>query len=176
MMEVFDIRVPRYGFHREDWKTRDNSALFRYLRSIDITMTRILLFSLCIALFGGCGPKTEFTTAGGVKVTELRFGTGSEVRSGSVVTIHYSGALENGTIFDASREKNRPLRFQVGTGEVIRGLEEGLLTMKQGGSRRLVIPPDQGYGSRGVWGVIPGDAVLIFTVDLISVEQPGSGS
>ncbi len=98
-------------------------------------------------------------------------GTGAAAKSGDIVTVHYIGALPDGTVFDASARHGQPFTFQLGTRQVITGWDEGLVGMKEGGKRRLVIPPDMAYGSQGAGGVIPPNATLIFEVELVKVGQ-----
>jgi peptidylprolyl isomerase len=110
------------------------------------------------------------TTASGLKYQEITVGTGATPKQGNKVTVHYIGTLENGTKFDSSRDRNRPFDFDLGVGQVIKGWDEGLSTMKVGGRRILTIPPELGYGSRGASGVIPPNATLIFDVELLKVS------
>lgn len=110
------------------------------------------------------------TTASGLQYSVDRPGTGAQPTAGQTVSVHYTGWLTNGTKFDSSRDRNQPLEFAVGTGRVIRGWDEGLLAMKVGERRTLVIPPDLGYGARGAGGVIPPNATLVFAVELLSVR------
>jgi FKBP-type peptidyl-prolyl cis-trans isomerase len=111
----------------------------------------------------------ETTTASGLKYTDTVEGTGQEATAGQTVNVHYTGWLENGTKFDSSVGRG-PFSFKLGAGQVIRGWDEGVSGMKIGGKRRLTIPADLGYGSRGAGGVIPPNATLIFEVELLGVK------
>jgi FKBP-type peptidyl-prolyl cis-trans isomerase len=110
------------------------------------------------------------TTASGLKYIEIEEGTGEAPKTGQKVTVHYIGTLEDGTEFDSSVGRNRPFDFQIGVGQVIKGWDEGVGTMKVGGKRRLIIPSELGYGSRGAGGVIPPNATLIFDVELLKIS------
>jgi peptidylprolyl isomerase len=110
------------------------------------------------------------TTPSGLKYVETTVGTGAVPQQGQTVEVHYTGTLENGKKFDSSRDRNQTFKFQIGTGQVIKGWDEGLSTMKVGGRRQLIIPPDLGYGARGAGGVIPPNAVLLFDVELVGVK------
>lgn len=109
------------------------------------------------------------TTDSGLQYVELVPGTGAMPRAGQTVVVHYTGTLEDGTKFDSSRDRDRPFTFEIGTGQVIRGWDEGLSTMRVGGRRRLIIPPQLGYGARGAGRVIPPNATLIFDVELLRI-------
>lgn len=109
------------------------------------------------------------TTDSGLQYIDVVEGTGATPAAGQKITVHYTGTLEDGRKFDSSRDRNQPFSFQVGTGQVIKGWDEGLSTMKVGGQRRLIIPPELGYGARGAGGVIPPNATLIFDVELLGV-------
>lgn len=109
-------------------------------------------------------------TQSGLKYILRRKGTGRKPVIGNTVEVHYTGYLENGTKFDSSVDRGRPLIFQVGLGKVIKGWDEALLDMRAGEKRRIIIPPHLGYGSRGI-GPIPPNSVLIFDVELISVRE-----
>lgn len=109
-------------------------------------------------------------------IEDLEPGEGPEAKSGMRVTVHYTGTLEDGTVFDSSYGRGTPFSFTLGAGQVISGWDMGVAGMHVGGKRRLVIPPEMGYGERGAGGVIPPNATLIFEVELLEVEelpQPG---
>ncbi|MEM1309776.1 MAG: FKBP-type peptidyl-prolyl cis-trans isomerase [Cyanobacteria bacterium P01_H01_bin.153] len=109
------------------------------------------------------------TTDSGLQYEEVVEGTGAMPQKGQRVTVHYTGTLENGTKFDSSRDRNRPFSFTIGVGQVIKGWDEGVATMRVGGQRKLTIPPELGYGSRGAGGVIPPNATLLFDVELLRI-------
>lgn len=110
------------------------------------------------------------TTESGLKYKELQKGTGATPKNGQTVVVHYIGTLEDGTKFDSSRDRNQPFSFKLGAGQVIKGWDEGLSTMKVGDRRQLIIPPELGYGARGAGGVIPPNATLIFDVELLKIS------
>ena len=113
------------------------------------------------------------TTPSGLQYEDTVTGAGTEATAGQHVTVHYTGWLyENGQAgrkFDSSKDRNDPFVFPLGAGHVIRGWDEGVQGMKVGGTRRLVIPADLGYGARGAGGVIPPNATLLFEVELLKV-------
>jgi FKBP-type peptidyl-prolyl cis-trans isomerase len=103
-------------------------------------------------------------------IENLVVGTGVEVKKGDSVSIHYRGTLEDGTKFDSSYDRNQPFETEIGVGQVIRGWDEGVPGMKVGGKRKLTIPFDMAYGERGIPGVIPAKATLIFEVELLNIK------
>lgn len=105
----------------------------------------------------------------GLKYYDFEVGTGDPVKNGDLVTVHYHGWLTDKTLFDSSHLRNSPFSFQIGNGRVIQGWELGILGMRSGGQRQLVIPPDLAYGNRGQ-GSIPPNATLIFEVTLLSID------
>ena len=100
---------------------------------------------------------------------DLVAGTGATAAAGQKVTVHYTGWLTNGTKFDSSKDRGDPFVFPLGKGQVIKGWDQGVQGMKVGGKRKLTIPPEMGYGSRGAGGVIPPNATLVFEVELLGV-------
>ncbi len=107
----------------------------------------------------------------GLQYIVVREGDGPPAQTGQTVQVHYTGWLTDGTKFDSSRDRGEPFSFQLGRGAVIRGWDEGVASMQVGEQRRLIIPPELGYGARGAGGVIPPNAVLIFDVELLGIQQ-----
>ncbi len=117
----------------------------------------------------------EQTTASGLKFIDIQEGTGSSPQAEQTVIVHYTGWLEDRTKFDSSLDRGQPFQFALGVGQVIPGWDEGLATMKQGGKRRLIIPPELAYGEQGIQDrtgrdVIPPNATLTFDVELLEVR------
>jgi peptidylprolyl isomerase len=112
------------------------------------------------------------TTASGLRYIEVAPGSGEAPRAGDVVSVHYKGTLDNGTVFDSSYDRGQPIQFALGRGMVIKGWDEGIALMQKGGKAKLVIPPSLGYGAQGAGGVIPPNATLTFEVELVDI-QPG---
>ena len=120
---------------------------------------------------GGGAPAGEtVTTASGLKYIDIVEGTGRTPTSGRRVSVHYTGVLENGTKFDSSVDRGKPIQFAIGTGTVVKGWDEGIMTMKVGGKRKLIIPPDLGYGAAGRPPKIPPNSTLIFEVELVDAQ------
>ena len=105
-----------------------------------------------------------------VQIETLQTGTGTEAKNGNLVAVHYTGWLTDGTKFDSSVDRGEPFAFVLGSGQVIRGWDEGVLGMRIGEKRKLTIPPELGYGASGV-GPIPPNATLVFDVELLAVED-----
>lgn len=112
---------------------------------------------------------SEVITDSGLKYEDSVVGEGAEAGAGQKVSVHYTGWLENGSKFDSSKDRNDPFQFNLGAGQVIRGWDEGVQGMKVGGTRKLTIPSELGYGARGAGGVIPPNATLIFEVELLDI-------
>jgi peptidylprolyl isomerase len=132
-----------------------------------------------LALFAGFGltllavqaqEKKVIQTQSGLKYIDEKEGTGDTAKAGNRVSVHYTGKLKDGKKFDSSRDRGQPFTFNLGAGQVIKGWDEGVAGMKVGGQRKLIIPPELGYGARGAGGVIPPNAELHFDVELLDVK------
>jgi FKBP-type peptidyl-prolyl cis-trans isomerase len=147
-------------------------------RSMGYCMAGAILAVFCASVGWAADPQDKdkkeekvITTKSGLKYVELKEGTGDEAKAGQVVEVHYTGWLKDGTKFDSSKDRNKPFQFPLGAGRVIKGWDEGVAGMKVGGKRKLIIPPELGYGKRGAGGVIPPDAELTFEVELLGIKK-----
>ena len=129
--------------------------------------------ALILAMTASASAET-ITTPSGLQYRDEVVGTGPEPKAGQKVSVHYTGWLDDGgkpgKKFDSSRDRGTPFTFTLGAGQVIAGWDTGVATMKTGGKRTLIIPPDMGYGPRGAGGVIPPNATLIFDVELLGAK------
>jgi peptidylprolyl isomerase len=144
----------------------------------------LMAFALVIALAGASAAAsttataqavgTPMTTSSGLQITDSKVGTGATPKLGQICVMHYTGWLYQdgvkGKKFDSSLDRGQPFEFPLGRKQVIAGWDEGVATMKVGGKRTLIIPPELGYGARGAGGVIPPNATLIFDVELLDVK------
>ena len=138
-----------------------------YISSIAVT----LILTSTLGVGGSMAEnKQEVITPSGLKYIDQEVGTGDVATAGKTASVHYTGWLENGKKFDSSVDRGQPFSFPLGAGRVIKGWDEGVQGMKVGGKRKLTIPSDLGYGSRGAGGVIPPNATLIFDVELLGVR------
>ena len=129
------------------------------------------IITFAVMLIAVSCSKEKQTMNNGLVIEDIKIGDGQEVEKFNIVTVNYTGLLEDGTKFDSSLNPGRsPFRFTVGAGQVIKGWDEGVAGMKVGGKRKLTIPPELGYGSRGAGNVIPANATLIFEVELLKVN------
>jgi FKBP-type peptidyl-prolyl cis-trans isomerase FkpA len=137
-------------------------------RSRDLRRSFLLALGAAI-LLPACGSDNGTgPTSGSLVIEDLVVGTGATAAAGDTITVHYVGTLSNGQKFDSSYDRGTPFTFRLGAGSVIAGWDQGLVGMRVGGKRRLTIPPNLAYGSRGN-GPIPGNATIVFEVDLISI-------
>ena len=113
---------------------------------------------------------SEKITDSGLKYDGITEGDGDIATAGQMVTVHYTGWLTDGNKFDSSKDRNDPFKFKLGAGNVIRGWDEGVAGMKIGGTRKLTIPANLGYGAQGAGGVIPPNATLVFEVELLGIN------
>jgi peptidylprolyl isomerase len=110
------------------------------------------------------------TTPSGLQYIEVQAGDGPKPQVGEVVAVHYTGMLDDGTVFDDSYQRGEPIRFPLGVGQVIPGWDEGIALMNKGGKARLIIPPDLAYGDQGAGNAIPPGATLTFDVELVDIQ------
>jgi FKBP-type peptidyl-prolyl cis-trans isomerase len=170
---------------RNTFREQRRAARATRIRNRRIAMILILLVFLALAAYGifsaltpdepaetalPTGSGEVITTESGLQYQDVLVGTGDLAAPGNRVKVHYTGRLEDGTQFDSSIDRGQPFEFTLGGGGVIQGWEEGIAGMREGGQRILTIPPDLGYGEDGRPPVIPGNATLIFEVELVEVN------
>ncbi len=152
---------------------RRQRALLAIVSALAITVIGGMPAFVSTAAFAQTPGKT-MTTASGLQIIDSVVGTGASPKPGQTCVMHYTGWLyengQKGKKFDSSVDRNEPFEFPIGTGRVIAGWDEGVASMKVGGKRTLIIPPQLGYGARGAGGVIPPNATLMFDVELLAVK------
>jgi peptidylprolyl isomerase len=136
---------------------------------IAIVMIAALVIAAVIFILSGTGGSGEVTTSTGLKYIDVVEGTGPTPERGQTLVVHYTGTLTNGTKFDSSFDRGQPYEFELGTGNVIQGWHEGFATMKVGGKRKLIIPPNLAYGAQGR-PRIPANSTLLFDVELLEIK------
>ncbi len=144
----------------------------RYL--VGLLALPVFCLAAMLGTTGTAGEKKEpkvITTKSGLKYIDLLEGTGKDAKAGDTVEVHYTGRLKDGTKFDSSHDRNKPFTFKLGAKMVIKGWDEGVAGIKEGGKRKLIIPPELGYGKRGAGNVIPPDAELHFEVELLKIKE-----
>lgn len=153
-------------------RARRRAARQRNMRITAIAVGAIVVGFLVFAIYSAVQKDNSdmTTSASGLQYQDLVVGTGATVKAGDTVSVHYTGWLEDGTKFDSSLDRNEPFDFTVGAGMVIKGWDEGLVGMKVGGKRKLVIPANLAYGDAGAGGVIPPNATLVFEVELLAIK------
>lgn len=127
---------------------------------------------LLLLILLACLVTGKTAMAAELQIETITDGDGAVAETGTRVSVHYEGRLEDGEVFDASRPRGQPFAFTIGAGQVIRGWEDGVTGMKIGETRRLTIPPELGYGAAGAGGVIPPNATLVFEIELLDVSTP----
>jgi peptidylprolyl isomerase len=145
----------------------------RWLKTAGTEEPRTAGLTLARASEIACG-MGMITTSSGLSYDDTRLGTGASPMKGQTCVMHYTGWLwvneAKGAKFDSSRDRGKPFSFPIGQGRVIKGWDEGVASMKVGGARTLLIPPDLGYGAQGAGGVIPPNATLLFEVELLELS------
>ena len=130
----------------------------------------VLIVIFLLPCTGQAAEEVMVKTSSGLQYADLVVGSGREAHAGETATVHYTGTLVDGTKLDSSKDRNKPFSFRLGAGHVIKGWDEGVEGMKIGGTRKLVIPPELGYGARGAGSTIPSNATLIFQVELLELR------
>jgi len=143
-------------------------------------MSRFLAVLVAGLMIAGCNDSTRYpgilsqnkvqSTPSGLRYVDVVEGTGAQAGAGQTVTVHYTGFLMDSTKFDSSVDRGEPFQFRLGAGQVIKGWDQGVLGMKVGGKRKLIIPSQLGYGDRGIPRVIPPGAQLVFDVELLDAK------
>jgi peptidylprolyl isomerase len=142
-------------------------------------MKLFMALILSLAILSACGSSKEagkddnskvVTTASGLQYEDIEVGTGGMPQKGQTCVVHYHGTLLDGTVFDSSKERGQPFEFPIGEGRVIKGWDEGVMSMRIGGKRKLIIPADLAYGARAM-GAIPSNSTLVFEVELLDIKS-----
>ncbi|MBI4228573.1 MAG: FKBP-type peptidyl-prolyl cis-trans isomerase [Deltaproteobacteria bacterium] len=141
---------------------------------MSLLTTGLLIFSFFTISNNSLSQEKEkskvLKTESGLEYIVLEEGNGSKPKNGEKVKVHYTGKLEDGTVFDSSVKRGEPIEFILGVGQVIKGWDEGIADMKAGEKRQLIIPPELGYGAGGFPPIIPENATLIFDVELVEID------
>ncbi|RKN79964.1 peptidylprolyl isomerase [Ulvibacterium marinum] len=161
---IENLEILRVGDEAEQWNALDAFDSFESSKAKRLEEERKLQAAELNKVAVGFDE-----TPSGLRYKIIENGNGSKAEKGQQVSVHYEGALLNGQVFDSSYQRNQPIDFQLGTGQVIPGWDEGILLLKVGDKARFVIPPDLAYGSAGAGGVIPPNATLLFDVELVKV-------
>ncbi len=150
------------------------TSVLRLMPRIFAAVTFVLLVAPSASVAQEQGKAMTTTTASGLQIADTVAGTGATPKTGQTCVMHYTGWLykdgARGSKFDSSVDRGQPFEFTIGVGQVIKGWDEGVASMKVGGKRSLIIPPQLGYGARGAGGAIPPNATLIFDVELLGIK------
>ncbi len=159
------LEIVRIGDEAQNWNAIEAFRTFEGSRLKKIEEAKKLVAESIEKLASGFD-KTE----SGLRYQIIQKGSGKKAESGKMVSVHYKGSLENGSVFDSSYTRKKPIEFKLGMGQVIEGWDEGIQLLQVGDKARFVIPSYLGYGSAGAGGAIPGDATLIFDIELMNVK------
>ena len=162
---INDLEILRIGNDAESWNAVEAFTTFESSRELRLQEEKNKAEAELDKVAAGFDK-----TNTGLRYKILKKGSGNQAQKGNTVSVHYEGSLTNGQIFDSSYQRNQPIDFQLGIGQVIPGWDEGISLLKVGDKARFVIPSELGYGSAGAGGVIPPNATLIFDVELMGVK------
>lgn len=158
------------GASRATYSSKNKGSKKNLFIAAGIIGAIVIAILAFLALRSGGSASGEITTPSGLQYTDEVVGTGASPSTGKNVKVHYTGTLEDGTKFDSSVDRGQPLEFRIGTGSVIKGWDEGVMTMKVGGKRKLIVPSNLAYGPEGQPPEIPPNATLFFDVELLAVR------
>ncbi|MFT4831369.1 MAG: peptidyl-prolyl cis-trans isomerase A (cyclophilin A) [Psychroserpens sp.] len=163
--KIETLEILRIGKEAEEWNAVEAFRTFEGSREKRLAAEKALQAAELDKVGAGFDE-----TPSGLRYKIIQNGSGAKAEKGQTVSVHYEGALVNGTVFDSSYKRNQPIDFELGAGQVIPGWDEGVSLLKVGDKARFVIPSNLAYGSAGAGGVIPGDATLVFDVELMKVK------
>lgn len=163
--KIKTLEILRVGNEAEQWNAVENFRTFEGSREKRLAEEKAKQAAELDKVAAGFDE-----TPSGLRYKIIQKGNGAKAEKGQMVSVHYEGALINGTVFDSSYKRNQPIDFELGVGQVIPGWDEGVGLLKVGDKARFVIPSNLAYGSAGAGGVIPGDATLVFDVELMKVK------
>ncbi len=152
-------------------KTLDKKEWIAVIVAISVVGFFFIFGQTVVSLFTKSKTSSSMPQTAQVQVNDILMGSGAIAQKGDLVVVHYTGKFTNGTVFDSSVSRNEPFQFTLGSGQVIKGWDEGIVGMREGGKRTLTIPPELGYGMSD-YGPIPGGSTLVFDVELLKVEKP----
>jgi len=166
---LFDGR-DHSGAERKFPERKDGGFMKKRVKTVALVAVMAVMLAAVWSLNCAYGGGKVVTTASGLKYEDIQVGKGDSPKKGDIVTVHYTGTFENGKKFDSSVDRGQPFEFPIGMGRVIKGWDEGVMTMKVGGKRKLIIPGNLAYGPAGR-GPIPPNATLLFDVELIGIKK-----
>jgi FKBP-type peptidyl-prolyl cis-trans isomerase len=155
---------------KEHWLTKTSSKIIVLLVAVSTIFAGLIIYNYQSNNNSADAMTETRTLDNGLIIEDTKIGSGAEAINGKQIFMHYTGYLEDGTVFDSSLDRGEPFSFRLGSRQVITGWEQGIPGIKVGGKRKLTIPSDLAYGQEGIGGLIPGGATLIFEVEALDVK------